>query len=323
MNPAEIERLQEIGQQINAGNYPRVFNDGAVALSASGVGVSILSAETSNEYRTQEPSASGSREGAASRSWPSGETEPPSGKLLRENYLGQLDAVCAAYPRTTSWLCDEGMWLSVESAVLAGLKRSATFLIAIPFRRLNPIRGWAFWTQPVGYEWIGPRHTNAVDGSICAFNPNESTWKSGGSLVELIDHYTIWALLHLHLELLGWWPGRQTAQFIYERLTELNDNEWCGCSADAKRYGECCKRSDLTSDPYRAALEFVGGFLQFKPRQPPASVLKFLRDRHDPPKFTNAGVDKMLLFGSCLCPVRNQRLPARALGILVPPLAAA
>lgn len=329
MNPAILERLRELGQHLDADRYPRVFNGGIVALSGSDVDVSILSAETYDEQQRQSGSPAGSRKGStrgprtAGRSRSPGEAEPSGGRLLRENYLGQLDAVFAAYPRSAYWLCSEGMWLSVESAVLAGLDRSATFLIAIPFRRLSPIRAWAFWTSAIGYEWIGPRHTNAVDGSICAFNPSEGTWKNGGSLVELIDQYTMWTLRHLHLERLHWWPGRQTAQFIHERLTELNDNEWCGCSLDAKRYSECCKQSDLTSDRYRAAIEFVGGFLRFRPRQPPASVLRFLWDRRDPPEFKNAGVDKMLLLGTCLFPLRNQRLPARLVGIIVPPLAAA
>ena len=213
------------------------------------------------------------------------------------------------------------MWLSVESAVLAGLDRSATFLISIPFRPMSPVRAWAFWTKAIGFKWIGPRHTNAVDGSICAFNPSEGTWRNGGSLVELIDQYTMWTFRHLHLEELHWWPGQQTAQFIHERLTELNDNEWCGCGPGAKRYAVCCKQSDLASDRYRAAIEFVGGFLRFKPRQPPASVMRFLWERSNPPAFQPVAVDPILLVGSCLSPVRQQRLPARFAGSIVPPLA--
>lgn len=327
MKPAILERLREIGQHLDAGIYPRVFNDGIVALSDPGVDVSILSAEAYNEQQRQNRSAAGSREGSAGgpwttgRSWPPGEAEPSGGGLLRENYLGQLSAVFAAYPRTVYWLCDEGMWLSVESAVLSGLDRSATFLISIPFRRLSPIRAWAFWTKAVGFEWIGPRHTNSVDGSVCAFNPSEGTWKNGGSLVELIDHYTMWVLRHLHLEILRWWPGGQTAQFIHERLTELNDNEWCGCGPDAKRYSECCKQADLTSDRYRAAIEFVGGFLRFKPRQPPASVLRFLWARRDPPAFQNARGNQVLRLGTCLFPLPNQRLPSNLAAFIVPPVA--
>jgi hypothetical protein len=326
MDHAADAQLREIGLQLDAGTYPRVFNDGIVALSNPDVGVFDLSAENDYEFQGKSRPSAGSwqgatrRQGAAARSRSSGEAGPSGGGLLRENYLGQLDAVFDAYPRTAYWLCREGMWLSVESAVLANLDRRVTFLIAIPFRPMRPVRAWAFWTRVIGFEWVGPRHTNAVDGSICAFNPSEGTWQIGGSLVELIDHYTIWAFLQLHLERLHWWPGKQTAQFIHERLTELNDNEWCGCSPDAKRYADCCKQSDLASDRFQAAVEFVGGFLRFKPRQPPVKVTRFLWERRDPPEFQTAGVDPILLFGSCLMPVRGQRLPTQLAGLLVPPL---
>lgn len=327
MKPAILERLRELGQHLDADHYPRVFNDGIVALSDPGVAFSILSAEITNERQRQNRSAAGSREGAAGgpwtagRSWSPGEAEPSGGGLLRENYLGQLGAIFAAYPRTAYWLGDQGMWLSVDSAVLAGLDRSATFLIAVPFRHRSPVRAWAFWTRVVSFEWIGPRHTNAVDGSVCAFNPRDGTWRNGGSLVELIDQYTMWALRHLHLEKVRWWPGQQTAEYVHERLTELNDNEWCGCRPDAKRYGECCKQSDLASDRLQAAIEFVGGFLKFKARHPPASVLRFLWDRRDPPELQNADVDPTLRLGTCLFPLRNQRLPSKVAKLIVPPLA--
>lgn len=322
MNPAILEQLREIGQHLDAGHYPLVFNDGIVALSGPGVDFSELGAENCNEQRRENRSAAGSWQGTSGRSWSSGEAEPSGGRLLRENYLGQLSAVFAAYPRTSYWIDDEGMWLSVDSAVLAGLDRSATFLIAIPFRPLTPVRSWAFWSRAIGYEWVGPRHTNAIDGSICAFNPAEGTWKNGGSVVALIDQYTVWTLRHLHVEMFHWWPGQQTAQFVHERLTELNDNEWCGCRPGAQRYVDCCKQSDLASDRFRAALDFVGGFLRFKPRQPPPSVVRFLWRRSDPPAFKRAALDPRLLLGSCLFPSRTGSRPSRVVGHIVPPLTA-
>lgn len=323
MKPAIIERLRELGQHLDADAYPRVFNDGIVALSSPGVDVLNMSAENDYEYKGKSRPAAGSRqgtagsEGAAGRSRSPGKTEPSGCWPLRENYLGQLGAVFAAYPRSAYWLCDEGMWLSVESAVLPELDRSATFLIALPFRFSAPVRAWAFWNRVVEFEWIGPRHTNAIDGSICAFNPTEGTWRSGRSLVELIDQYTLWALRHLHLELLGRWPGQQTAQFIYERLTELRGDERCGCGADAPLYRDCCQQSDLVADKLQAALEFVGGFLKFKPRKPPASVIQFLWNRVDPPVFQSSGPDPMLRIGSCLFPPRQGVAPSKNGGYIL------
>lgn len=310
MNSAVHAQLQAIGSQVDAGTYPNVFNDGVIAPKDSVVNQLTTGAENYDEQQGTCRSAAGSWPGTAGwqgpsgRSRASGDTEPSGSRQLCENYLGQLDAVFAAYPRTAVWTSGDGMWLAVDSSVLAGLDRKATFLIAVPFRHLQPIRAWAFWTTAVSRSWIGPRHTNAIDGSICAFNPSEGTWKVGGDLVGLIDQFTMWAFCHLHLEVLGCWPGRQTAEFIYERLTELKDNEWCGCRPDAERYADCCKQSDLAADRFQAAMQFVGGFLKFKPRQPPVCVSRLIWEGGEPPAFQRARPDPMLFLGSCLFPVK-------------------
>lgn len=310
MKPAVRRQLQDIGVQVDAEVYPNVFNDGVMAPKGSIVDRETLGAENYDEQQGPCRSAAGSWQGAAGwqrsscRSRASCNTEPSGSGRLRENYLGQLDAVFAAYPRTAVWTSNEGMWLAVDSAVLAGLDRKAAFLIAVPFRHFQPIRAWAFWATAVSRTWIGPRHTNAVDGSICAFNPSEGTWKVGGDLVALIDQYTMWVFCQLHLEVIGWWPGKQTADFIYERLTELKHNEWCGCRPDAGRYAECCKQSDLAADRFQAAMQFVGGFLKFKPRQPPVSVSRLIWEGGEPPVFTRARPKPMLFVGSCLFPAK-------------------
>ena len=308
--PAVHRQLQAIGSQVDAGDYPNVFNDGVIAPKGSVVDCETLGAEKYDEQHGPCRSAAGSWQGAAGwqgsscRSRTSGDAKPSGSGRLCENYLGQLDAVFAAYPRTAVWTSNEGMWLAVDSAVLAGLDRKATFLIAVPFQHFQPIRAWAFWATEVSRIWIGPRHTNAVDGSICAFNPSEGTWKIGGDLVALIDQYTMWAFCQLHLEIIGWWPGRQTAEFVYERLTELKDNEWCGCRPDAGRYAECCKQTDLAADRFGAAMQFVGGFLKFKPRQPPVSVSRLIWGGGEPPAFEQARPNSMLFVGSCLYPAK-------------------
>lgn len=310
MNLATKAQLRAVGMQLDAGSDLHVFGDGVLALKRSIAGVETLGAENCHEQSRTSGSAAGSWQGAsgwqgsAGRSWTPGEAEPPCGGSLCENYLGQLDELFAAYPRTAVWTGNEGMWLAVESSVLTGLDRWATFLIAVPFRSLHPVRAWAFWTTPADHVWIGPRHTNAIDGSICAFNPAEGTWRTGGNLIELIDQYTKWAFCHLHLETLRWWPGRQTAEYVYERLIELKDNEWCGCRPESKRYADCCKQSDLAADRFRAAIEFVGRFLKYKPRQPPASVSRLMSQRGKPPPFQTAAPDPFLFVGSCLYPAR-------------------
>ena len=322
MGAAYLQTLKNIGEQLHAGAFPRVFNDGIVAPSNPIVDLETLGAETTNATPgTRRPSArswqrTAGWQGPAGGSRPSGTAEPSGSRHLRENYCGQLDGVLAAYPHTKFWLQDDGMWLAVESSVLAGLEKRATFLTGVPFNRGLPVRAWAFWTWSIGFQWIGPRHTNAVDGSICAYNPQEGTWRTGDCLIALLDLYTAWACCHLHVEKFGWWPGPQTAQFAYERLTELNDNEHCGCRRGAPLYRDCCKQSDLQIDRGAAAVEFIGGFLRFVPRKPPSNMISFLQDQHNPPRLQKGTRDVSLNVGSCLSAWRGP-MPSKAAGRMI------
>ena len=126
----------------------------------------------------------------------------------------------------------------------------------------------------MGPAWIGPRHTNYPDGSICAYEPSDGTWSFGNPLVELFDLYSVWALRHLHLRTFGRWPGPQAVHRPYERLLELNPEEHCGCGSQARTYAECCRPEDFDGDRIRDAVDFMfwsGGTL----RAPPLAVVDF------------------------------------------------
>lgn len=170
------------------------------------------------------------------------------------------------------------MWLLVESGLLHGLREHAVFLIGVSYLRAA-VRSWAFWGDPLATpSWIGPRHTNFPDGSICAFDPADRTWTFGEPIVELLDLYTVWAVRHLHLRVLGRWPGPQAVHMPYERILELNTDELCGCGNSKRRYGECCRGKDLARNRIKDAVEFFfwsGGVL----RSPPAPVERFVRER--------------------------------------------
>src|SRR5262249_38862040 len=82
---------------------------------------------------------------------------------------------------------------------------------------------------------------------------------------------------HLHLSFLGRWPGKQYGLLgadrrvqAYYRLRECQDDEFCGCGSETRRYSECCKPSDLQWD----TIEVMGLFLRhieggFQSRRPP------------------------------------------------------
>jgi hypothetical protein len=176
------------------------------------------------------------------------------------------------------------MWLLTNSAVLNGLGKKATFLVAIPFDPRLRVRSWGFWTTVIGVRWIGPRHTNWPDGDICAYTPSDGTWKVGGSLVKLLDLNTLWALRHLHFEEFGRWPGYHSAPHPYERITELQDDEFCGCENSHRLYRDCCKVSDLAEDQARIALDFCLRYLGGGTRRAPEIIAKFAMRRSDPPQ---------------------------------------
>ena len=129
-----------------------------------------------------------------------------------------MSSIEVAYPGTQFWTSNEALWLLVESGVLPGVFPKANFVVGINFAEKS-VKGWGFrGCYLVGYEWIGPRHTNFPDGSICAYDIRDATWAFGDSLVELLDLYTLWALRHLHLSTLGRWPGAQSIPHAYERI---------------------------------------------------------------------------------------------------------
>jgi hypothetical protein len=187
------------------------------------------------------------------------------------------------------------MWLLVRSAIISGLAREATFLVALPYRSGTGPRAWGFWIAATRHWWIGPRHTNFQDGSICAFSPDDGAWSEGGDLRTLLDLYSVWALRHLHLEVLGRWPGKQYTVYgaeprvqAYYRRIECKDDELCGCGSETRRYAECCKPSDMRLD----IIELMPLFLQhirggFSSRQPPASVVDFVESRSSIPRIAD------------------------------------
>ncbi|WP_175728663.1 hypothetical protein [Burkholderia ambifaria] len=176
------------------------------------------------------------------------------------------------------------MWLIVESSLLPGFSQKAIFVVAIRFAD-GLVRGWGFWgTEAIGYEWIGPRHTNFPEGSICAFEPADGTWAVWDPLVELLDLYTLWAVRQLHLRAFGRWPGHQAVRHPYERILELRADEYCGCGKSNQLYGKCCRDADLAGNQLREALAFTID-MHSGLRRPPQSIVEFLHDRTRVPDF--------------------------------------
>jgi len=184
--------------------------------------------------------------------------------------------------------------------VLPGLSYGARLIVAIN-SSLRQVSAWGFWVAgKVGIRWIGDRHTNYGDGSICAFDGRDGTWQFGESLVKLVDIYATWIFRHLHLEVLGYWPGPQSSGRRLERMHELKPNEHCGCDVPRGTYEQCCMVKDMATEappgyPDKAeTYEHLMYGLERLTRRPPAPVIKIAlcaNEKPDTPEFTTNLID--------------------------------
>ncbi|ESX91363.1 hypothetical protein X756_04360 [Mesorhizobium sp. LSHC412B00] len=247
--------LQRIGDGLDARRPVRVKDGGIVILDPQPFSTTVQEKSNEQQQGAGGPAAR-SRQGSTRRQRSSDRSRAPRAESrivgLAGNYAGQLENVQRAYPGATLIPDDYGVWLLARSRVVEGLGREAIFLIALPKTSAVEPRGWAFWDQDGHVEWIGPRHTNFPDGSVCAYHPTlDKAWSPGGDLRTLLDLYSVWVLRHLHLAVFDRWPGRQHAMpddlgqsDPYYRLTQFKDTELCSCGSD-RRYGECCRPHDL------------------------------------------------------------------------------
>jgi hypothetical protein len=256
MQPDAKNRLKEIGVLLDQGKFEqiRIHNSGIVKPCGIAAQLSTQEKEQDHEKtRSRRPAAepwtrTQARQGTSNRSRTSSSAPQDICTDLQVTYESGLEELYGAYPGTQVWRQAEGLWLLTESSLLAGVWKKAKFLTWVPFIRTLPVRSWGFWEgKPLlSPKWIGPRHTN-YDGSICAFEPKDGTWTVGGSIANLIDLYTLWAIRHLHQEIFGRWPGDQVAHHHHERLTELRGDEYCGCGELGRLYSECCYKKDLSA----------------------------------------------------------------------------
>lgn len=285
MNIQVETALREVGRQLNKNIFPLVKNGGIVMPSKTAIPTLILGEDRGND-KPQRQNRPETRQRTRATGW-QGKTRgcretsaaaPIISTSIQEKYIAELGKLKEAYPGIKIWEQKDGMWLLCQSALLPNALHSAVFLCAIPFDPRKRVRGWGFWN---GSTWIGPRHTNMPDGSICAFEPTDGTWLPGDSIVKLLDIYTLWAVRHLHLQILKLWPGAQVAHHVYERLTELKEDELCGCGSLTKKYGECCRPNDLNRDRIADAVKFIcdGG----ADRKPPEDVSRFINEQDNPP----------------------------------------
>lgn len=276
MNGNSEERLGElrlIGEQLHKNQFPRVSNGGVVRPNAP-LHKTIKGLESEDEPERQRRSKTRKRKRTTGWQRPAGSTPPVS---LREFYKKEARELKNFYPGAEACEQNEGLIIKAPIHPLQSVQRRATLVIALRLVPLADFRSWAFWENG---RWIGPRHTNYPDGSVCAFHKSDNTWRFGSSLVNLLDLHSLWILRHLHLEKFGFWPGPQLVEKLAERLLELKPNEICGCKAnhELKKYSDCCMAADKA---HPRKLPMIALHLQNEittGRKPPDSVCRFAKN---------------------------------------------
>ncbi|MDP7151898.1 hypothetical protein [Shimia aestuarii] len=276
--------LKAIGAGLDVGVLPTVFNRGVIRPETSTV--ALKSSGQEKAYAGQQSTRSTTRpwertaggQGTPGQSGASDSGAPFVQPGLRFRYAEGVGECRDAYPGLLSFPQEKQMWLFAESDLIEGFGRRAAFAVQLPYTTKKPVRAWGFWTTAVSKSWIGPRHTNFPDGSICAFEPRDRTWVPGQSLITLLDLYSLWAVRHLYLEKYGKWPGRQSVPIAAERLLELCDDEFCGCEYPLGTYARCCKPSDQENTTGSDLLNFA-----MNTRRPPVEVIRFVWNPTSPP----------------------------------------
>lgn len=232
--------------------------------------------EKNDESQGTRGSAAGSRQGSAGPRRAAGEAARLGGLDEQVVRLAGLEDLWKAYP-TSIMEGDHGLWITVTSKPLGNDGPQAIFVVACPHGAKYEPRAWAFWKLGDFPKFIGPRHTNFPDASICAFGPQDGAWERSDGLVPLIDLYSTWVARQLYLQHFERWPGRQHGASALYRRTEFRPEEWCGCGSDL-RYANCHQPADESLSDDDAAEEHRRIFgSDYGPRSVPKSVKKFVR----------------------------------------------
>ncbi len=281
---AGIERLTALGAELDAGRYPSVFTGGVVEPGAtpSAVGPGI---EEDFGYGGGRAggSAAGSRQGSAGRARAAGGSAAARqgeasastsvvGEFEAECLTGELSGVEVAYPRVRIHATPDTVILLNWIQPIRGLPDSALLLTAWPRAYERWPASWAWWSPGI---WVGERHTNYPDGSVCAFEVSDGTWRRGQSAVGFLDLQSIWLARHLYLKRLGRWPGRQILHTAHERVSEHRPGELCGCDSEGI-YERCCRERDLRLGAYGRLKEFRSWNPHRGSRRPPEGVVRWL-----------------------------------------------
>lgn len=271
--PAElVEHLRRLGQTIDIGRQPTVFDGGFVGFSGASES-EVMTNVAGQEAGPQSGPWSGQRARARRAQAPD---HPFRSDALEVAYGDQFRTLVRHYD-ALAFDDRNGLWVVVSSYPLGSRGPKVHFLIAVPLEERLAPRAWAFIKTGARAKLMSLKHTNFPDASICAFTPDHWQWPNADGLLGLVDIYALWTVRKLHRDRFGWWPGPQLGACAYYRLQEFDPREDCGCGSN-KRYSQCHLPADALADRTAAAEEFRRLFkTDYQDRRPPEQVLEAAR----------------------------------------------
>lgn len=283
--------LLDIGECLETGVPLRAYDGGRILPDHAPVDfINQLGDRRNSNDKGKRARGSSAGPGRGSSGWkgPAHRPGPPApdaphlgGEDLTEVARQQVGEVQQSYRSARVWTSPDAFWVSAIIEPIDDEPIGAYLATRYPIASTELVQSWAWWTHGI---WIGPRHTNYSDGSICSFDLRQRTWDRSRPLRDLWDLHSLWVARHMYLRRYRRWPGPQHVGTPMERYFEQAPDELCGCDSQSSlRYRQCCLSSDA---------EFVKSLPEFarrrpRRRSPPRAVIAYLFGaRHVAPAYS-------------------------------------
>ena len=178
-----LELLRRIGDMLDQDMYPHVSINGQVTPGPDQSVHEPGNCKGEQDHAVRTATRTHGPEAGQGKGTAAGGAADETGTetfLLSESGLTDalrrdLGAAAGVYPSMRIRVAPPVVWLLTLNRPILGLPDSAYVLTCLSLDPRLPLRGqgrtlasWAWWDLGV---WIGPRHTNYGDGSICSFEP--------------------------------------------------------------------------------------------------------------------------------------------------------
>jgi hypothetical protein len=253
LSPAQLALIGEVGAALFEGRALQASLNGLISIGP----LTQSSNEKGNEHVERQGSRGSTTEPRERRQGTPPTSDSSRSVLERRNYRAQVAQIGRYYPGTRVWIRDDATWLAVPCCPLGQDGPWAKFLIAIPKRQSARLLAWGFWHLGDRVHWIGHRHTNYPDGSICAFPADGSYWRDGDPLCLFVDRLSEWAFRQLYYVVHHIWPGPQEGRWRYYRLASTQLGECCPRCRGLTSYETCCRAIDEAESRPSDRREFI------------------------------------------------------------------